>query len=132
MVTIFAALFFICLLYVAATQDLKKREVSNLIYIPMMIPGFFLEASLLGAFYLPLPLLVLALLSDQEIVGGADIKILIPIGFSVGPYFGLIGLFLAMVIVLVHQKLKSVKTPNFALIPYFAVSFHFMTAFLVL
>ena len=132
MVTIFAALVFICLLYVAATQDLKKREVSNWIYIPMMIPGFFLEASLLGALYLPLPLLVLALLSDREIVGGADIKILIPIGFSVGPYFGLIGLFLAMVIVLVHQKLKSVKTPNFALIPYFAVSFHLMTAFLVL
>lgn len=119
------------LLY-AGVKDIREREVPDFVSVMLLILGLVcieigdLPAMLVGAGVVLLPQLIVAMVTPQRMIGGADIKLSTAAAFLLGASRGLLalalGMILSIVIVPIRRKIKH--QPNgtaFPLIPYLSV-----------
>ncbi len=120
------------LLY-ASCSDLTSHTMDDYLWVMVGILGLCsvgtvgLPSMLIGAAMVFVPQILIALIPPHNSLGGADIKLSTAIAFLLGWQKGLaalmIGLLLAVVVMLIVNKIKNRKKKQaFALIPFLSVA----------
>lgn len=117
-------IFTITLVY-AGYEDLKKRIIPDKVHVIIMISSllydFSLFQSLIGFFVLPIPF-IMAVLFDENSIGGGDIKLVAAIGFFLGLMKGtialIVGQFIAIFVTVVFKRNRKDTIP---MAPYLAI-----------
>lgn len=123
-------LFFV-LLY-ASMSDLTTHTVDDFVWITVFalalasISTQGITSMTLGALFVFIPQLSLALIPPHKTLGGADIKLSTALAFLLGAWRGIgaymVGLILAVVIISIYQRKKNCNTKQpFALVPFLSI-----------
>ena len=123
-------LFFV-LLY-ASMSDLTTHTVDDFVWITVFalalasIPTQGITSMTLGALFVFIPQLALALIPPHKTLGGADIKLSTALAFLLGAWKGigayLVGLILAVIIISIYHQKKNRNTKQpFALVPFLSI-----------
>ena len=124
-------LFFV-LLY-ASCSDLTTHTMDDYLWVMVGILGLLsigtigLTSMLIGAVMVFVPQFLIALLPPHKALGGADIKLSTALAFLLGWQKGLaalvLGLFLAVIVMMIVQKVdKKKRKAPFALIPFLSTA----------
>ena len=124
-------LFFV-LLY-ASCSDLTSHTMDDFLWVMVGILGLLsigtigLMSMLVGAVMVFVPQFLIALLPPHKALGGADIKLSTALAFLLGWQKGLaalvLGLFLAVIVMMIVQKVdKKKRKAPFALIPFLSTA----------
>ena len=124
-------MLFLILLY-ASCSDLTSHTMDDYLWVMVGILGLLscygvgLPSMLIGAAMVFVPQILLALLPPHKALGGADIKLSTAVAFLLGWQKGLaallLGLILAVIVMLIVQKINTKKKKQaFALIPFLSV-----------
>ncbi|HSH51652.1 MAG TPA: prepilin peptidase [Bacteroidales bacterium] len=117
-------LLFISILIYAGIYDYKKRIIPDKVHVIIMISAllsqFSIIQSILGLLILPIPFII-PIFSNEDSIGGGDIKLVGAIGFFLGLTKGtlamIIGLSLSTIVSLLFKKHRNQLVP---LAPYLA------------
>ena len=120
------------LLY-ASCSDLTDHTVDDYVWVTVLALALMnvrtvgLTSMLIGAFFVFIPQLLMALLPPHKTLGGADIKLSTALAFLLGWQRGLaayiIGLFLAITVMCIVNKIrKNKESKAFALVPFLSVA----------
>ena len=131
MVAVQGMILFFILLY-ASCSDLTTHTMDDYLWVMVGILGLLsvstvgLPSMIVGAVMVFVPQILIALLPPHKALGGADMKLSTALAFLLGWQKGLaallVGLLLAVVVMLVVQKINSKKKKQpFALIPFLSV-----------
>ena len=117
-------LLFISTLIYAGIYDYKKRIIPDRVHVIIMVSAllsqFSIIQSILGLLILPIPFII-PIFSNEDSIGGGDIKLVGAIGFFLGLTKGtlamVIGLSLSTIVSLLLKKNRNQLVP---LAPYLA------------
>ena len=123
------ALVFCGTLIYAAVDDIKRREVSDLVWILIMLSGLnnLSPDSIIGAIFAAVPFLICA---GFHLMGGGDWRLLAAVGFVLGYYrtaagfiLSLAALLLYVLIIRVTNKAEGGLHITAPMVPFFAAGF---------
>ena len=131
-ITAFQGLFLMFVLLYASCSDLATHEVDDNLWVIILalslcsIPAVGIKSMLIGAVFVAIPQLAMAMLPPHKTLGGADIKLSIALAFLLGTWKGLgaylIGLVLAVIFMAIYNKInKRDGDQAFALVPFLSV-----------
>ena len=131
MVAVQGMILFFILLY-ASCSDLTTHTMDDYLWVMVGILGLLsvctvgLPSMIVGAAMVFVPQILIELLPPHKALGGADMKLSTALAFLLGWQKGLaallVGLLLAVIVMLVVQKINSKKRKQpFALIPFLSV-----------
>lgn len=131
MVAVQGMILFFILLYTSCS-DLTTHTMDDYLWVMVGILGLLsvstvgLPSMIVGAVMVFVPQILIALLPPHKALGGADMKLSTALAFLLGWQKGLaallVGLLLAVIVMLVVQKINSKKRKQpFALIPFLSV-----------
>ena len=131
-ITAFQGLFLMFVLLYASCSDLATHEVDDNLWVIILalslcsIPAVGIKSMLIGAVFVAIPQLAMAMLPPHKTLGGADIKLSIALAFLLGTWKGLgaylIGLVLAVVFMAIYNKINERDGDQaFALVPFLSV-----------
>lgn len=131
-VELIQGLFLFFVLLYASMSDLTTHTVDDSVWITVFalalasIPTQGITSMTLGALFVFIPQLALALIPPHKTLGGADIKLSTALAFLLGAWKGigayLVGLILAVIIIsLCNLKKKSNTKKAFALVPFLSI-----------
>ena len=130
--TTIQGLFLTLILLYASFSDLTNHEADDFLWVIVLalslcsINTVGLISMVLGALFVIIPQLAMAILPPHKTLGGADIKLSTALAFLLGTWRGLgaylIGLVIAVIYMAIYNKLKNRdgKEP-FALIPFLSM-----------
>lgn len=132
-VTAIQGVFLMLVLLYASCSDLTDHTVDDYVWVIVLALALMnvrtvgLTSMLIGAFFVFIPQLLMALLPPHKTLGGADIKLSTALAFLLGWQRGLaayiIGLFLAITVMCIVNKIRKNKESNaFALVPFLSVA----------
>lgn len=131
-VTLLQGLFLMFVLLYASMSDLTSHTMDDFLWVMIFalslvsIPTLGVTSMIAGAFCVFIPQWAMALLPPHKTLGGADIKLSTALafllGFPRGIFAYLIGLAVAVVYMLIYNKVKKrcAKKP-FALVPFLSI-----------
>lgn len=139
-VTAIQGVFLMLVLLYASCSDLTDHTVDDYVWVTVLALALMnvrtvgLTSMLIGAFFVFIPQLLMALLPPHKTLGGADIKLSTALAFLLGWQRGLaayiIGLFLAITVMCIVNKIrKNKESKAFALVPFLSVAA--MLAFMI-
>lgn len=131
-VELIQGLFLFFILLYASMSDLTTHTVDDFVWIMVFaialagIPTLDLTSMLVGALFVFIPQVALALIPPHKTLGGADIKLSTALAFLLGAWKGvvayMVGLILAVVIISIYnRKQKSDTKQPFALVPFLSI-----------
>lgn len=109
---------------IASLQDIRKREVSDLVHISIVIIGLLsgLSINRVIACIIAFSLFILPNLINEDAIGGADIKFMAASGLILGSRNILIasgiGVSIAMLFIIFNRVIKKDRQLSVPLIPY--------------
>ena len=132
-VTAIQGVFLMLVLLYASCSDLTDHTVDDYVWVTVLALALMnvrtvgLASMLIGAFFVFIPQLLMALLPPHKTLGGADIKLSTALAFLLGWQRGLaayiIGLFLAITVMCIVNKIrKNKESKAFALVPFLSVA----------
>ena len=132
-VTAIQGVFLMLVLLYASCSDLTDHTVDDYVWVTVLALALMnvrtigLTSMLIGAFFVFIPQLLMALLPPHKTLGGADIKLSTALAFLLGWQRGLaayiIGLFLAITVMCIVNKIrKNKESKAFALVPFLSVA----------
>lgn len=132
-VTAIQGVFLMLVLLYASCSDLTDHTVDDYVWVIVLALALMnvrtvgLTSMLIGAFFVFIPQLLMALLPPHKTLGGADIKLSTALAFLLGWQRGLaayiIGLFLAIIVMCIVNKIrKNKESKAFALVPFLSVA----------
>ena len=132
-VTAIQGVFLMLVLLYASCSDLTDHTVDDYVWVIVLALALMnvrtvgLTSMLIGAFFVFIPQLFMALLPPHKTLGGADIKLSTALAFLLGWQRGLaayiIGLFLAITVMCIVNKIrKNKESKAFALVPFLSVA----------
>ena len=132
-VTAIQGVFLMLILLYASCSDLTDHTVDDYVWVTVLALALMnvrtvgLTSMLIGAFFVFIPQLLMALLPPHKTLGGADIKLSTALAFLLGWQRGLaayiIGLFLAITVMCIVNKIrKNKESKAFALVPFLSVA----------
>lgn len=132
-VTAIQGVFLMLVLLYASCSDLTDHTVDDYVWVIVLALALMnvrtvgLTSMLIGAFFVFIPQLLMALLPPHKTLGGADIKLSTALAFLLGWQRGLaayiIGLFLAITVMCIVNKIrKNKESKAFALVPFLSVA----------
>lgn len=138
--TLLQGLFLYCVLLYASMSDLTTHTVDDFIWVIvcalalMSIPTVGLTSMTIGALFVFIPQMALALIPPHKTLGGADIKLSTALAFLLDAWRGigayLAGLLLAVAFMSIYnRKKKDQQKKPFALVPFLSIGA--MIAFLI-
>lgn len=119
------SIFILTLLY-SGYYDYKNRIIPDKVYPIIIISSFFanfnLLPSILGLFILPI-FFIVPIFSNEDSVGGGDIKLIGAVSFFLGFRRGIIAIIAALFIAVIFSLwvLKRDRFESFPLAPYLAI-----------
>ena len=139
-VTAIQGVFLMLVLLYASCSDLTDHTVDDYVWVTVLALALMnvrtvgLTSMLIGAFFVFIPQLLMALLPPHKTLGGADIKLSTALAFLLGWQRGLaayiIGLLLAITVMCIVNKVrKNKESKAFALVPFLSVAA--MLAFMI-
>ena len=139
-VTAIQGVFLMLVLLYASCSDLTDHTVDDYAWVIVLALALMnvrtvgLTSMLIGAFFVFIPQLLMALLPPHKTLGGADIKLSTALAFLLGWQRGLaayiIGLLLAITVMCIVNKVrKNKESKAFALVPFLSVAA--MLAFMI-
>lgn len=131
-VELIQGLFLFFVLLYASMSDLTTHTVDDFVWITVFalalasISTQGITSMTLGALFVFIPQLSLALIPPHKTLGGADIKLSTALAFLLGAWRGigayLVGLILAVVIISIYNRKKNSNTKQpFALVPFLSI-----------
>lgn len=131
-VELIQGLFLFFVLLYASMSDLTTHTVDDFVWITVFalalasISTQGITSMTLGALFVFVPQIALALIPPHKTLGGADIKLSTALAFLLGAWRGIVayivGLILAVVIISIyHRKKKSDTKQPFALVPFLSI-----------
>ena len=131
-VELIQGLFLFFVLLYASMSDLTTHTVDDFIWLTVFalalasISTQGIASMTLGALFVFVPQIALALIPPHKTLGGADIKLSTALAFLLGAWRGIVayivGLILAIVMISIyHQKKKSDTKQPFALVPFLSI-----------
>ena len=132
-VTAIQGVFLMLVLLYASCSDLTDHTVDDYAWVTVLALALMnvrtvgLTSMLIGAFFVFIPQLLMALLPPHKTLGGADIKLSTALAFLLGWQRGLaayiVGLFLAITVMCIVNKIrKNKESKAFALVPFLSVA----------
>lgn len=132
-VTAIQGVFLMLVLLYASCSDLTDHTVDDYVWVIVLALALInvrtvgLTSMLIGAFFVFIPQLLMALLPPHKTLGGADIKLSTALTFLLGWQRGLsayiVGLFLAIIVMCIVNKIrKNKESKAFALVPFLSVA----------
>ena len=132
-VTAIQGVFLMLVLLYASCSDLTDHTVDDYVWVTVLALALMnvrtvgLTSMLIGAFFVFIPQLLMALLPPHKTLGGADIKLSTALAFLLGWQRGLaayiVGLLLAIIVMCIVNKIrKNKESKAFALIPFLSVA----------
>ena len=132
-VTAIQGVFLMLVLLYASCSDLTDHTVDDYVWVTVLALALInvrtvgFTSMLIGAFFVFIPQLLMALLPPHKTLGGADIKLSTALAFLLGWQRGLaayiIGLFLAITVMCIVNKIrKNKESKAFALVPFLSVA----------
>ena len=132
-VTAIQGVFLMLVLLYASCSDLTDHTVDDYVWVTVLALALInvrtvgLTSMLIGAFFVFIPQLLMALLPPHKTLGGADIKLSTALAFLLGWQRGLaayiIGLLLAIIVMcIVNEIRKNKESKAFALVPFLSVA----------
>ena len=132
-VTAIQGVFLMLVLLYASCSDLTDHTMDDYVWVTVLALALInvrtvgLTSMLIGAFFVFIPQLLMALLPPHKTLGGADIKLSTALAFLLGWQRGLaayiIGLFLAITVMCIVNKIrKNKESKAFALVPFLSVA----------
>ena len=132
-VTAIQGVFLMLVLLYASCSDLTDHTVDDYAWVIVLALALMnvrtvgLTSMLIGAFFVFIPQLLMALLPPHKTLGGADIKLSTALAFLLGWQRGLaayiIGLLLAITVMCIVNKVrKNKESKAFALVPFLSVA----------
>ena len=132
-VTAIQGVFLMLVLLYASCSDLTDHTMDDYVWVTVLALALMnvrtvgLTSMLIGAFFVFIPQLLMALLPPHKTLGGADIKLSTALAFLLGWQRGLaayiIGLFLAITVMCIVNKIrKNKESKAFALVPFLSVA----------
>ena len=132
-VTAIQGVFLMLVLLYASCSDLSDHTVDDYVWVTVLALALInvrtvgFTSMLIGAFFVFIPQLLMALLPPHKTLGGADIKLSTALAFLLGWQRGLaayiIGLFLAITVMCIVNKIrKNKESKAFALVPFLSVA----------
>ena len=139
-VTAIQGVFLMLVLLYASCSDLTDHTVDDYVWVIVLALALMnvrtvgLTSMLIGAFFVFIPQLLMALLPPHKTLGGADIKLSTALAFLLGWQRGLaayiVGLLLAIIVMCIVNKIrKNKESKAFALVPFLSVAA--MLAFMI-
>ena len=131
-VELIQGLFLFFVLLYASMSDLTTHTVDDFVWITVFalalasISTQGITSMTLGALFVFVPQIALALIPPHKTLGGADIKLSTALAFLLGAWRGIVayivGLILAIVMISIyHRKKKSNTKQPFALVPFLSI-----------
>ena len=131
-VELIQGLFLFFVLLYASMSDLTTHTVDGFVWITVFalalasIPTQGITSMTLGALFVFIPQMALALIPPHKTLGGADIKLSTALAFLLGAWRGIgaymLGLILAVVIISIYNRKKNRNTKQpFALVPFLSI-----------
>ena len=131
-VELIQGLFLFFVLLYASMSDLTTHTVDDFVWITVFalalasISTQGITSMTLGALFVFVPQIALALIPPHKTLGGADIKLSTALAFLLGTWKGItayiVGLILAIVMISIyHRKKKSDTKLPFALVPFLSI-----------
>ena len=131
-VELIQGLFLFFVLLYASMSDLTTHTVDDFVWITVFalalasISTQGITSMTLGALFVFVPQIALALIPPHKTLGGADIKLSTALAFLLGTWKGItayiVGLILAIVMISIyHRKKKSDTKQPFALVPFLSI-----------
>lgn len=111
----------------ASLQDIKNREVSDIVHILIMLISLpYLSLDKILAFIIAFSVFTLPNFFKDDCIGGADIKFMACTGLLIGVEKIIIATIISMLIAIINTSIKvnllNKKEKSIALIPYLAIS----------
>ena len=131
-VELIQGLFLFFVLLYASMSDLTTHTVDDFVWITVFalalasISTQGITSMTLGALFVFVPQIALALIPPHKTLGGADIKLSTALAFLLGAWRGIVayivGLILAVVIISIYHRKKNSNTKQpFALVPFLSI-----------
>ena len=131
-VELIQGLFLFFILLYASMSDLTTHTVDDFVWITVFalalasISTQGITSMTLGALFVFVPQMALALIPPHKTLGGADIKLSTALAFLLGTWRGIgaymAGLILAVVIISIYHRKKNCNTKQpFALVPFLSI-----------
>ena len=131
-VELIQGLFLFFVLLYASMSDMTTHTVDDFVWITVFalalasISTQGITSMTLGALFVFVPQIALALIPPHKTLGGADIKLSTALAFLLGAWRGIgaymVGLILAVVIISIYHRKKNSNTKQpFALVPFLSI-----------